>query len=116
MTTLSEAECLDPAKAFFSPYSLYHCYQFFSQNNDASDGGLIAINSTFGIMIGECIKQYCLQPDPALNGCLQPPYLGRTEWYRMDDDPYISFYAYDCYAINTALNADFSGPGVLLTW
>lgn len=113
--------CSDPTYAFSTPDSLSTCFQAFASHDYLHDYGTyedyspdywydgikVNPNSTFGIVIEECIKQYCLHPDSALNGCGSKHVLLSA--------PPGGFSASGCASVNIAMNQDFSGPGVILT-
>lgn len=116
------ANCSDPTYAFSTPDSLSTCFQAFASHDYLHDYGTyeaynadywyngikVNPNSTFGLVIEECIKQYCLQPNSALNGC------GSKDEYPLSAPP-DGFSASGCASVNTAMNQDISGPGVILT-
>ncbi|KAL4916352.1 hypothetical protein BDW62DRAFT_202857 [Aspergillus aurantiobrunneus] len=118
MNATSIANCLDPVYAFSSSDSLFQCFQGFASQDSSppyyADYGYNGIyvnpNSTFGLVIGECIEQYCLKPDSALNGC------DRSDKQILRVVPPDHFSASGCASINSALNQDFSGPGMMIAY
>lgn len=111
-------DCLDPAYVFSSPHTLFTCFQAFGSQGYQDDqhsatfwynGIYVNPNNTFGLVIEECIKQYCLKPDSALNGC--GTFGKRIVWSTSQDH----FSASGCESVNTVVNQDFSGPGVMLS-
>lgn len=114
------AGCLDPASAFLSPYSLYQCFQVFLrpenfedwEGNYLASNDTIGPNTTFGTMIGECLQQYCLQPDPGLGGCDYTTFFWPTDGYSMFPHPYPMFSSPACSRISLTVNQDLCGPGV----
>lgn len=69
-------------------------------------------NSTFGRVIGSCISQYCVNPDPGLEGCKD---LGSSAWGNLYRTPE-GFSAPGCRSLKTDLDQDFMGPGVSAAW
>lgn len=76
-------------------------------------------NSSFGAVIGDCIDQYCLNPDPALGGCgtsderakgVPGDILNQLGWQSLSTTS--GFLSSGCVSLDISLNADFSGPGV----
>mgnify|MGYP006919984125 CR=1 FL=1 len=133
MATNMTAACLDPSEAFRSVHTLSHCFQIFGhQDNDflSSDDYkslFVYSNDTFGLMIDDCMKQYCLKPDAELLGCagnssfVNSPGIGLSTLldpysYGMVISPFPHFMASGCDFVKLDLNEDISGSGEILSY
>lgn len=129
--------CSDPREALYSSQAISFCFrQHGSPLGDIGespydvppgsfeywyDGYNISANTSFGILIGSCIDQYCLNPDSSLQGCagfnltsvVEPNSKARLmpQWY-MSGDPMYGLVAPGCDKVNTNVNQDLIGPGV----
>lgn len=125
--------CMDPSVSFGSFGNLFHCFQIYGLpqqdsstrsaaaifrdyggwDNAVEKGYYLHANSTFGAMIGECLDQYCHNPDPELGGCDQPGH-SRDKYYKLYGPSMPKFETSSCESINDDPNDDLGGIGVYL--
>ncbi|KOC17349.1 hypothetical protein AFLA70_297g001371 [Aspergillus flavus AF70] len=121
---LSGASCMDPFVVFQSFDHLATCFSIFGlpQHADSTgptltekDGYRVNVNSTFGTLVGDCLRQYCEVPDPELEGCDLESYTP-SDYYRVFTRPSQEFETTTCRSVDNDVNQDIGGVGVLLSF
>ncbi|OGM40222.1 hypothetical protein ABOM_010858 [Aspergillus bombycis] len=122
---LSGASCMDPLVVFQSFDHLATCFSIFGlpEHTDTAgptltgkkEGYRLNVNSTFGALVGDCLRQYCEVPDPELEGCDLEGYTP-SEYYRVFTLPRPEFKTTTCTSVDNDVNQDIGGVGVLLSF
>lgn len=119
---LTGASCMDPFVVFQSFNNLATCFSIFGvpEHTDstgptltAKEGHRLNVNSTFGTLVGDCLRQYCEVPDPELEGCDLMGYTP-SNYYRIFILPRQEFETTTCRSVDNDVNQDIGGVGVHL--